>query len=311
MNSGIYEIKNLINGKIYIGSSSNLKKRMYSHIYNLRNNRHRNSFLQNSWNKYGESNFHFSVVEFVGDISNLLTREQYWIDTTMCYIRSNGFNIRKIAESNYGIKLSEESKKRMSESRKGKGSPWFGKRLSTEHRKKLSDSKKGKETWNKGKKLSLEHIEALKTSHLGNKLTKTQKLKIKESNIGKHLGSKNSQSSIDEKTVILIKNMILEGYTNSEIQDKLSLSRGVVSGIKSGSTWSHVKIPEEKAVDIRSIDNRKAKDQRYNAKLMESQVKEIKSLLKKNMTGREIARLFNISVSTISAIKNKKIWSEI
>ena len=58
-NTGIYCIKNLENGKIYIGKSVNIKNRWISHRNTLKNNKHDNSYLQNSWNKYGESSFVF------------------------------------------------------------------------------------------------------------------------------------------------------------------------------------------------------------------------------------------------------------
>lgn len=54
MESGVYKISNKINGKVYIGSSCNLKRRKYSHFSKLRKGLHNNRYLQNSWNKYGE-----------------------------------------------------------------------------------------------------------------------------------------------------------------------------------------------------------------------------------------------------------------
>ena len=63
MNKGIYKIENLINGKIYIGQTLCLTTRFKSHLSLLRKNRHRNSHLQAAFNKYGELNFVFNVVE--------------------------------------------------------------------------------------------------------------------------------------------------------------------------------------------------------------------------------------------------------
>lgn len=59
MKSGIYFIKNIMNNKIYIGRSINIPSRLSKHKYYLRNNKHHNKHLQNSFNKYGESNFKF------------------------------------------------------------------------------------------------------------------------------------------------------------------------------------------------------------------------------------------------------------
>ena len=61
---GIYKIENIINGKIYIGSSTRLLKRFKEHKRKLLNNTHINSILQRSWNKYGEGAFMFSVIEY-------------------------------------------------------------------------------------------------------------------------------------------------------------------------------------------------------------------------------------------------------
>lgn len=79
MNSGIYKIKNLQNNKIYIGSSNNIKRRWQKHKALLRHGKHYNSHLQASWNKYGESLFEFSIIEFC-TLDNLLNREQYYIN---------------------------------------------------------------------------------------------------------------------------------------------------------------------------------------------------------------------------------------
>lgn len=78
-NCGIYTIINLINNKIYIGSSCNLKKRKGSHIRLLNKGKHFNSYLQRSWNKYGKDSFNFEIVH-ICDRSKLLDREQYCLD---------------------------------------------------------------------------------------------------------------------------------------------------------------------------------------------------------------------------------------
>lgn len=80
MSSGIYQIRNKVNSKVYIGSSNNIKRRWQKHKALLRHNRHQNSHLQAAWNKYGEDNFVFSIVELCS-IDSLLDREQYFINT--------------------------------------------------------------------------------------------------------------------------------------------------------------------------------------------------------------------------------------
>lgn len=58
----IYKIENQINGKIYMGQTVRFNKRKTSHLIELRKNQHKNPHLQNSFNKYGEENFVFSIV---------------------------------------------------------------------------------------------------------------------------------------------------------------------------------------------------------------------------------------------------------
>lgn len=96
--SGIYQIRCKVNGKIYVGSAVNLAGRWYLHRRNLRQRTHHNLHLQQAWDKYGEENFEFSVLEFVG-ASDLLKSEQAWIDATGCTDRKIGFNIFPLAGS--------------------------------------------------------------------------------------------------------------------------------------------------------------------------------------------------------------------
>jgi hypothetical protein len=96
--SGVYQIRCVKNGKIYVGSAVNLQKRWYQHRRSLQRGEHRNRYLQQTWNKYGEENFDFEILEFVG-VSHLLQAEQEWIDATACIDRGIGFNIRDTAES--------------------------------------------------------------------------------------------------------------------------------------------------------------------------------------------------------------------
>ena len=139
----IYKITNKENGKFYIGSTNNLRKRWNNHRCNLRNNRHENSYLQQAWNKYGEEAFEFSILEEVTD-DNRIDREIYYLNETKCYERSIGYNFDKNPtdksgknNSFYGkthteevkqklrevaANRSEDLKKKMGEKNKGEGS---------------------------------------------------------------------------------------------------------------------------------------------------------------------------------------------
>ena len=168
-NSGVYKIQNKINGKLYIGSSVDLKFRFSCHLNDLRANRN-SIYLQRAWNKYGENNFDFKVLLFC-DKKNILFYEQRFIDKLNACNVLIGYNLCPIAGSPLGIKHTQMAKKNMSDGRKGM-------KLSDSHKCNIGKSmkrnlpktvfKKGVSSWNKGKKMLLKQKEKISESLLGN-----------------------------------------------------------------------------------------------------------------------------------------------
>jgi group I intron endonuclease len=79
--AGIYSIVNKLNGRMYIGSTHWFEDRWMAHLRALRKNNHHNRFLQNDFNKSGECNFVFDIVEVVpGNKVSRLEREQYYLN---------------------------------------------------------------------------------------------------------------------------------------------------------------------------------------------------------------------------------------
>lgn len=60
--SGVYQIRNLITNDIYIGQSINLNRRKQHHLSSLKHSKHKSTYLQNAFNKYGEENFVFEIL---------------------------------------------------------------------------------------------------------------------------------------------------------------------------------------------------------------------------------------------------------
>jgi hypothetical protein len=98
--SGVYQIRCKQNGKIYVGSAVDLRRRWDVHRRTLRDRVHHNDHLQHAWNTYGEENFEFEVLQFV-NAAELLRAEQEWIDRTDCTHRKIGYNISALASTQY------------------------------------------------------------------------------------------------------------------------------------------------------------------------------------------------------------------
>lgn len=140
MKSGIYQIRNTVNDKLYIGQTINFQKRKTRHFWALKNNRHDNCHLQNAYNIYGLNSFMFSELAQCPK-EELDITEQYLVD-----FYQPEYNICKdVVTSQLGIKRSQETKNKLSNSHRGK-------KLSIEHKASLSKA-------HTGLKQSLETIE--------------------------------------------------------------------------------------------------------------------------------------------------------
>lgn len=105
MISGIYSITQISTHRAYIGSALNLEGRLRAHRHMLRSNGHPNPYLQNTWNKCGEQDFEF--ITLLTDIASaeLVDVEQTMIELYESHWEKSGFNLRRIARSNLGIKF--------------------------------------------------------------------------------------------------------------------------------------------------------------------------------------------------------------
>lgn len=115
----IYCIRNLVNGKIYIGSAEKLNRRKSIHLYLLKVNKHHCLHLQRAWNKYGKDNFVFEVIEYVSNKNDLLKREQVWID----FFKPEYNTARIVGRSMTGRKHSGQTIQKMKINRGGKKFP--------------------------------------------------------------------------------------------------------------------------------------------------------------------------------------------
>jgi group I intron endonuclease len=142
-----------MDGRLYIGSSTqHMHGRVSTHFGQLVRNKHKNEELQKAWNKYGQSAFHWFALEAVTDISQLLIREQAWINK---YKSDQLFNV--YLDVLPGKKMPASSRAKLSVTNKGQG---LGRKLSPETCAKMSASRTGR-------KLTEAHKAATSKGRLG------------------------------------------------------------------------------------------------------------------------------------------------
>lgn len=180
----VYKIINTITNQFYIGSSKNFRFRKSEHLYKLRHNKHKNSYLQNSWNKYKEENFIFIIVEEIEDISRLIEREQFYLNQCIPFDKNKIYNSSQIAESPWhGRKHKEETKQLMREKHSGINNPFYGKKHSTETKIKMILNKPDVNGENNGMaKLNWVKVKEIREKYSNNDIS--QKKLSEEYNIG-------------------------------------------------------------------------------------------------------------------------------
>jgi group I intron endonuclease len=167
MEGTIYKITNLLDGKYYIGQTTNsFKARFTNHISEARCRRNCR-YLGNAIVKHGSKNFIveqlITGIKSQEDLDNI---ERLWILVTRSYDHKVGYNIEfggngrgKISPETrikMSVPKSEEHKRKLSEAAKKRG----GHPLSAEAREKIA-------AWHRGKKASPETIRRLSESHKG------------------------------------------------------------------------------------------------------------------------------------------------
>ena len=142
--SGIYKIVNKVNGKYYVGSSTNISDtshgRWKRHKYLLNKNSHFNIHLQRAWNKYGKNNFIFSFIEETLS-KYTLKLEQKYLDIAKneqdkCYNQNFISGIPPL--------WTEEDRRKWSQLFSGKGNPMYGKHHTEDTKLSMRIKKLGK-----------------------------------------------------------------------------------------------------------------------------------------------------------------------
>lgn len=211
LNSGVYGIFSKIDDRVYIGSTINFNRREIDHFNKLKLNIHRNKFLQNFVNKYGIENVEFRILAKCPS-EYCIKLEQFFLDNF-----NNKFNIRLIAESNFGLKASDETKQKMSKVRKGKAVRGYGFTVTQETKSKMSEA-------GKNKVFTEEHKQNLKLAARKRSKELSQK----------HKGDNNPSAKLDWDKVNYIRT---SEKSVKNLATELSVSITTIYKIKNNQIW--------------------------------------------------------------------------
>jgi group I intron endonuclease len=121
----IYLIRNKLNGKGYVGKTiRTLEVRVKEHVLNAIAHRAKMPIYA-AIRKYGIDNFDICVLQECSDQQLLDDLEKYWISELETF--KHGYNATLGGDGPLGYQHTEETKHKMSESRKGEKNPMFGK----------------------------------------------------------------------------------------------------------------------------------------------------------------------------------------
>ena len=160
------------NGKRYYGITKQEVERRWLNGYGYNHN----DYFTKAINKYGWDNFEHIVIA-----RGLTEDEAKWLEIELIrewdtINRDKGYNITKGGD---GSNPTEETRRKMSESHKGKNNYFYGKTHTEETRKKISES-------HKGKTLSEETKKKISESEKGKVVSEETKKKIGKSKKGEN-----------------------------------------------------------------------------------------------------------------------------
>lgn len=170
--SGIYEIVNVTNGKRYVGSAVNIRQRWRKHRNHLKAGTHHNAHLSAAWRKYGEEKFRLRVI-CACPLESLVSKEQEAIDSM-----KPEYNKSPCAGSQLGYRHTDETRAKMSASRRKNPSSIIGYKFSEEARANMAKA------------------------HVGNRHTDETRAKMSAMRVGNsyRLGAKDSDESRARKS---------------------------------------------------------------------------------------------------------------
>lgn len=229
---GIYRIRNLVNGKCYIGKTGmNFGDRWDSHRALLNSGKHDNPHLQKAWKKYGANNFVFEVLESVTDASTLNPLEIKYIKE---YREANlSYNIHDGGDGgvNLGKHLSDETKRKIGEKNRINSA---GRRASDETREKMSKSQLSRyASWSEEDRA--EFGQKMSAASSGYHWSDEARMRFSEKQREKPNGARLTADDVRE-----IRAKKEAGYKLADLASEYNTSASYISSIVHRRRWAHI-----------------------------------------------------------------------
>lgn len=237
----VYQAKNLLNGKCYIGKTiGSLKGRTYGHIHDIKKGS--NSYFHNAIRKYGLESFQWNVLYRSNNENDLLEMEKEFIKLSNT-MAPNGYNISLGGKGSVGYHHSDEAKAKIRKAAQGKKhskesidkmrKAKIGKVISLEAKMKISQALKGR-------KLSEETKRKIGKAGIGRKPSEETRVKLHNAQLGntKGLGRKHRHTEeskakmslaqkgkeISKETRAKISNALIGHKISEETKAKIGVS---------------------------------------------------------------------------------------
>lgn len=196
-----------VDGRAYVGGTTNVSMRWAVHRYQLRHGKHARREMQDAWSALGESAFCFEILEHVPEGEEITPVEQKWMDRLKAV--EIGFNRAPNAKDNTGIVFSPDVRAKMSKAQSGKT-------LTPEHRAKIG------------------------AKSAGRVLSAEARQKISASRKGRFVGEKGSMAKMTDDDAREAIRLSAQGLFKREIAALFGVSRSAITHIVCGHTFKHV-----------------------------------------------------------------------
>ena len=187
----VYQIRNLVNGKRYVGSTTQPRNRFYLHRSQLGRGKHHAKHLQRAWDKYGGASFAFEIIEtFLDvDLDTLLSAEQAWMNQHRVTNKDFGYNNVPIAGSNAGCVHSAEVRER-------NRARMLGRKFTPEHKAAIGDASRGR-THSAASREKIREASLKRPKQVRGPMPDERKEKIRQSLLGRKADPESVQKAAD------------------------------------------------------------------------------------------------------------------